>query len=68
MQNHDGQAAPQKPDPRDEGYDGYYDDVLPIDDGRAGERASPELIKRAAMISAVAAAIVLLSVLLMYLL
>ena len=59
---------PPKPDPRDEGYDGYYDDVLPIDNGHTRERADPALLKRAAIIAAGALGIVILSVILMYVL
>lgn len=57
-----------KPSPRDEGYDGYFDDVKPIDDGRIHERVSPELIIRIAMLAAGALIIVILAVILMYVL
>ena len=57
-----------KPDPRDEGYDGYYDDVQPIDNGHTRDRADPQLLKRAAILAAGALGIVILSVILMYLL
>ena len=56
-----------KPD-IDEGYDGYYNDVTPLDDGHIHDRMDPELIKRAVYIAAVAIAIIILSFILMYLL
>ena len=58
----------QMPEPADAGYDGYYDDVKPIDSGRIQDRMDPELIKRIIIISAGAVVIVILSVLVMYLL
>ena len=56
------------PDPQDEGYDGYYDDVQPADDGHVCERMDPELIKRAVMVAAGALGIIILSVVAMYVL
>jgi len=56
----------KKSDPRDEGYDGYYDDVLPVDNGHIRDRSNPELIKRVVLIAAGALVIVILSVVLMY--
>jgi len=58
----------QTPEPYDDGYDGYYDDVKPIDSGHIHDRTDPELIKRIIIVSAGAAVIVILSVLIMYLL
>ena len=57
-----------KPDLCDEGYDNYYDDVAPFDNGHIRERTDPELIKRIIYIAAGAFTIILLSVILMYLL
>ncbi len=57
-----------KPDPRDEGYDGYYDDIKPIDDGRVREQMDPELIKRIIMLAGGAFLIVIFAVILMYVL
>ena len=57
-----------RPDPRDEGYDGYYDDVKPIDNGHIRDRADPVLAKRITILAAGAFAIVIFTVLLMYLL
>jgi len=51
--------------PMDIGYDGYYDDVVPEDNGQLKERMPPELIKRIALVSAGALFIVILSVTLM---
>ena len=56
------------PEPVDVGYDGYYDDVKPIDSGHIHDRTDPELIKRIIIVSAGAVVIVILSVLIMYLL
>lgn len=37
-------------DPMDMGYDGYYDDVLPVDAGEDRDRADPELVKRVVLV------------------
>ena len=52
----------------DEGYDGYYNDVAPIDSGHIHERVDPELIKRIVYIAAGALATIILSIILMNLL
>lgn len=57
-----------KPDPRDEGYDGYYDDIKPVDNGHVRDRTDPALVKRIVLLSAGALLIVIFSVLVMYLL
>lgn len=57
-----------KPDPRDEGYDGYYNDVKPIDNGHTRDQMDPELVKRVIIVAAGAFIIVIFSVILMYLL
>ena len=57
-----------KPDPRDEGYDGYYNDVKPIDNGHIRDRSDPALTKRIIMVAAGAFLIVILAVILMQLL
>lgn len=61
------EASPDEdiPDPQDEGYDGYYNDVLPEDDGYVRERLEPELIKRIALVIGSVLVIVILSVLVM---
>ena len=51
-----------------DGYDGYYDDVQPIDSGRIHDRTDPELIKRIIIVSTGAALVIILSVLLIFLL
>ena len=57
-----------RPDPRDEGYDGYYDDVKPIDHGHARDQSDPELMKRLIIIAAGALLIVIFAVVVMYVL
>ncbi len=37
-------------DPRDDGYDGYYDDVRPLDNGHERERMDPALVKKIAFL------------------
>jgi hypothetical protein len=59
---------PPQPDPRDDGYDGYYDDVKPVDDGHTRDRLDPELVKRAFTVAAGALILIILSVVLMYVL
>ena len=61
--------VPNRPRPDiDKGYDGYYNDVAPIDSGHIHERVDPELIKRIVYIAAGALAIIILSIILMNLL
>jgi hypothetical protein len=59
---------PLRPDPRDDGYDGYYDDVKPVDNGHTRDRLDPELGKRAVTVAAGALILIILSVALMYVL
>ena len=56
------------PNPRDDGYDGYYDDVRPMDNGYERERMDPELIKKVCMVAGGALLIIGLSVVMMLLL
>jgi hypothetical protein len=60
----------QKPerDSRDEGYDGYYNDVKPIDSGHVHNRRDSELTGRIIILSCGAFIAVVFSVILMYLL
>ena len=59
----------RKPTPElDEGYDGYYNDITPVDNGHVYERMDPELIKRIIYIAAGAAAVIILSIFTIYLL
>ena len=52
----------------DDGYDGYYDDVLPIDSGEQPDQMDPELVKQIILLVAGAAAIIVLVIILMSLL
>lgn len=42
--------AKRKKNPMDVNYDGYYDDVKPVDAGEQEERIDPELVKRIAIL------------------
>lgn len=53
---------------QDDGYDGYYDDILPVDEGSHGEGLDKELVKKIAALTAGALLIVAACVALMYLL
>lgn len=50
---------------QDEGYDGYYDDVQPVDAGQMGEPMDPELVKRIGLLILGAVGIIILSIVLM---
>lgn len=52
----------------DDGYDGYYDDVRPIDEDREQEGVDKEIIKKIAVIIAGLFVIIAACVVLMYLL
>ncbi len=52
----------------DDGYDGYYNDVLPPDTDRINEGMDKELIKNILVISLCAAVIILMCVALLYVL
>lgn len=52
----------------DEGYDGYYDDVLPVDQGRISEGIDKELIKKIVILIVIVLLIVTLCVAMMYVL
>ena len=49
----------------DVNYDGYYDDVQPIDAGQLGERMDPELIKRIILLVVGALGVIILATVLM---
>ena len=68
LAKHHELSSGSRRDPRDDGYDGYYDDIKPLDDGRIRDRSDPELIKRVILVASGAFVIVILSVILMYLL
>ena len=57
-----------RPDPRDDGYDGYYDDVKPIDNGHIRERTDSALMKRIVFVAAGAFLLVIFAVIVMYVL
>lgn len=52
----------------DDGYDGYYDDVRPIDEGREQESVDKEIIKKIAVIIAGLFVITVACIALMYVL
>lgn len=52
----------------DDGYDGYYDDIRPIDEGHEREAMDRELIKKIAIIIAVLFVVIAACVALMYVL
>ena len=52
----------------DDGYDGYYNDVLPIDSNELPEQMDPALMKQIIILLAGAAAIIVLAIILMTLL
>ena len=54
--------------PKDDGYDGYYDDVLPLDYEKLNEGMNLELVKRMSIVIGVMLLIVILCVFTMYLL
>ena len=60
--------AKRKKNPMDVNYDGYYDDVKPVDAGEQEERIDPELVKKIAMLIAGVLVVSLASVVLMTLL
>ena len=62
------QSGEMEVQPQDDGYDGYYDDVLPVDEGSHGEGLDKELVKKIAALTAGALLIVAACVALMYLL
>ena len=56
------------PNPMDAHYDGYYNDIPPIDAGRMGNRKDPELVKRIALVILGAVGLIALSTALLMLL
>ncbi len=55
-------------DMQDDGYDGYYDDVLPADAGRLNEGIDMELVKKICAVTGAMLLIITLCVVAMYLL
>ena len=62
--------VPVTPEPEiiEDGYDGYYDDVRPSDEGRRREGIDKELVKKISIILVCLFAIIALCVILMYVL
>ena len=62
--------VPQRPrrNPQDENYDGYYNDVTPVDAGMRGDGVDSELVKRVAILIAGALGIIILAIVVMMLL
>ena len=54
--------------PMDVSYDGYYNDIQPIDAGARGEGMDPELVKRIGLVILCAVGAIIFSVALMMLL
>ncbi len=52
----------------DDGYDGYYDDVRPVDEGHERDGVDKELIKKIAIIIGVLFVVIIACVALMYVL
>lgn len=59
---------PRPIDPMDVNYDGYYDDIQPVDAGVRGEGMDPELVKRIILVILGAVGAIILAVILMMLL
>lgn len=55
-------------DQQDEAYDGYYDDVAPVDADQAGDRIDPALIKRILLVILGTVGVITLAAVLMFLL
>ena len=60
--------AKRKRNPMDINYDGYYDEVKPVDAGEQEEGVDPEMVKKVAILLAGVFAVILASVALMMLL
>ena len=65
---HSGNMLEQSSNHNDAGYDGYYNDVEPLDNAHTRDKMNPELLKRIIFVAAGALLIVILSVVLMYVL
>ena len=53
---------------KDINYDGYYDDIQPVDAGVRGEGTDPELVKRIALVILGAVGVIAFAIVLMMLL
>lgn len=56
----------RKPYPDGDGYDGYYDDILPIDEGHDSEGLDRELVRKILLLLAAVLLIIGMCVALMY--
>ena len=61
-------VPPEPQEPLDDGYDGYYDDVLPPDTDRVKEGLDKELIKKIVALGVGVVLIIALCVVMMYVL
>lgn len=52
----------------DEGYDGYYEDLLPVDDGKVHIGTDKGLIKKIILLAAAVLVVIILCVVMMYIL
>ena len=68
LRKHPDNRDETPPSSKADGYDGYYDDVLPSDAGKLGEEVDTGLIKKAAAVIGVMLLIIALCVAAMYLL
>ena len=62
----DLKSEAEVPANQDEGYDGYYDDVLPDDDTVTGRTVDKNLIKKIALLAGCVCVVIALAVLAMY--
>ena len=62
------QPLPEQRRKKDESYDGYYDDIRPVDAGQEKDRMDPQLMKRIALLVFCAVSLIILSAVLMWLL
>lgn len=62
----DSKPEVEVPANQDEGYDGYYDDVLPDDDTVTGRTVDKNLIKKIALLAGCVCVVIALAVLAMY--
>ena len=58
----------EQPRVQDENYDGYYDDIPPVDAGQMGEPMDPKLMKQIVLLISGAIGIIAFAVIMMSLL
>ena len=66
--NQNPQPRPRPVNPMDVNYDGYYDDIQPVDAGVRGEGTDPELVKRIVLVILGAVGVIAFAIVLMMLL